>query len=150
MSVPKDQLSRRTFLKAMQLAPALLLPAPLRILGWPLDSSMRSSLARDFLFSDLRITPHYPASNPLDEVLRQVVPGGDEYLTEKYAFEILAVLGEWSKALKMPAPGLGSVVGKFIDPGLKATAVAAFEQTAVRTKYGIDVWHRKFAAELVS
>jgi Flp pilus assembly protein TadD/peroxiredoxin len=150
MSAPKDQLSRRTFLKGMQLAPALFLPAPLRILGWPLDSSMRSSLARDFLFADLRITPRYPASNPLDEVLRQVVPGGDEYPTEKYAFEILAVLGECSKALKMPATELGSVVGKFIDPGLKATPLAASEQTAVRSKYGIDVWLRKFPTELVS
>jgi tetratricopeptide (TPR) repeat protein len=150
MSVPKNQVSRRTFLKGMHLAPALFLPAPLRGLGWPLDSSVRNSLGRDFLLADLRITPHYPASNPLDEVLRQVVPGGDEYLTEKYAFEILAVLGEWSNALKMPASGLGSVVGKFIDPALKATAVATFEQTAVRTKYGIGVWHRKFATELVS
>src|SRR5579872_946877 len=150
MSVPKDQLSRRTFLKAMQLAPALLLPAPLRILGWPLDSSMRSSLARDFLFSDLRITPHYPASNPLDEVLRQVVPGGDEYVTEKYAFEILAALGEWSKALKMSVPELGSVVGKFIDSAFKATTIKASEETKLRAKYGIDVWRRKFSAELVS
>ena len=149
MSAPKDQLSRRTFLKGMQLAPALFLPAPIRMLGWPLSSSMQSSLSRDFLFADLRVTPHYPANNPLEEVLRQVVPGGDEYLTEKYAFEILAILGEWSKALKLSPSALGSVLERFIDPALKATPLAGSEQVAIRSKYGIDVWLRRFSTELL-
>ena len=128
----------------MQLAPALFLPAPIRMLGWPFSSSLRSSQSRDFLFADLRVTPHYPASNPLDEVLRQVVPGSDEYLTEKYAFEILAILGEWSKALKVSASALGSVLKKFIDPALKATPLTTSKQTAVRSKYGIDVRRGRF------
>ncbi len=150
MSAPKDQLSRRTFLKGMQLAPAIFLPAPIRKLGWTQPYLMRSSLPHDFRFADLRGTPHYPASNPLDEVLRQVVPGGDEYPTEKYAFEILAILAEWSEALKTSAIAVGSVLGKFIDTAVKATPLAAVEQTAVRSKYGIDVWNRKFSTALVS
>src|SRR5689334_965202 len=108
MSAPKNNLCRRTFLKGMQLAPAFFLPSPIRVLGWSFSSSMPSSPSRDFLFADLRVTPHYPASNPLDEVLRQVIPGGDEYPTEKYAFEILAILDEWSQALKMSTSALGS------------------------------------------
>ncbi len=134
----------------MQLAPALFLPAPIRMLGWPFSSSLRSSQSRDFLFADLRVTPHYPASNPLDEVLRQVVPGSDEYLTEKYAFEILAILGEWSKALKVSASALGSVLKKFIDPALKATPLTTSKQTAVRSKYGIDVRRGRFPNQLLS
>jgi tetratricopeptide (TPR) repeat protein len=149
MSVPKSQLSRRTFLKGMQVAPAIFLPTPLRMLGWPLSSSMRSSPYRDFQFADLRVTPHYPASNPLDEVLRQVVPGNDEYVTEKYAFEILASLSEWNKALKASASTLGSVLGNFIHPTLKATPLAGVERARVRSKYGIDVWRRNFSGELV-
>src|SRR3954471_22198966 len=150
MSAPKNKFSRRSFLKGMQFAPALFLPAPIRTLGWPFSSSARGSLTPDFLFADLRVTPHYPASNPLDEVLRQVIPGGDEYLTEKYAFEILAVLDEWTKALKLSASVLGNVAGEFIDSSLKATPLKPIEQTAVRSKYGIDVCRRKFPAELLS
>lgn len=147
MSARKDQLSRRTFLKGMQLAPALFLPAPLRMLSWRQPSSMRSFLYRDFLFADLRVTPHYPVSNPLDEVLRQVVPGSDEYLTEKYAFEILVLLGEWTKALKTSASALGSVLARFIDPALKTTPLTEIERTPVRSKYGIDAYRRKFSSE---
>src|SRR5437764_116686 len=130
MSAPKNKFPRRTFLKGMQFAPALFLPAPIRTLGWPFSSSARGSLTPDFLFADLRLTPHYPASNPLDEVLRQVIPGGDEYLTEKYAFEILAVLNEWSKAMKAAHSAL-AVTGKFIDSALKATPLTATAETAV-------------------
>ena len=111
---------------------------------------MRNSLPHDFRFADLRLTPHYPASNPLDEVLRQVVPGGDEYLTEKHAFEILADLDEWSKALKASPSALGNVLGKSVDSAVKATPLTGIERTAVRSKYGIDVWRRRFPTELLS
>jgi Flp pilus assembly protein TadD/peroxiredoxin len=134
----------------MQFAPALFLPAPVRMLGWPSSFSPQNSISQEFLFADLRVTPHYPASNPLDEVLRQVIPGGDEYLTEKYAFEILAVLDEWSKAMKAAHPALGAVAGKFIYSALKATPLTATAETVVRSKYGIDVRTRRFANEFAS
>ena len=51
-------------------------------------------------FSDVRLTPHYPARSPLEDVLRLVAPGSDEYVTEKYAFEIETLLQQWSQALK--------------------------------------------------
>ena len=57
-----------------------------------------------FPFSDLRLTPHYPANSPLDDVLLKVVPGADEYVTEKYAFEIMQLLGEWSRVLRLHRP----------------------------------------------
>jgi tetratricopeptide (TPR) repeat protein len=148
MSVPKNKFPRRTFLKGMQFAPALFLPAPIRVLGWPPCFS-RDSISQEFLFADLRVTPHYPASNPLDEVLRQVIPGGDEYLTEKYAFEILAALNEWSKDMKAAHSAL-AIAGKFIDSGLKATTLTAPAETIVRSKYGIDVRTRRFPNEFVS
>src|SRR5256885_13138671 len=150
MSVPKNKFPRRTFLKGMQFAPALFLSAPIRMLGWPQSFSPRGSISQEFLFADLRVTPHYPASNPLDEVLRQVTPGGDEYLTEKYAFEILAALNEWSKAMKAAHSALGAVAGKFIDSALKATPLTASAETIVRSKYGIDVRTRRFPNEFVS
>ncbi len=47
-------------------------------------------------FADVRLTPHYPTKSPLEDVLRLVAPGSDEYVTERYAFEIGAQLNQWS------------------------------------------------------
>src|SRR2546430_8022148 len=48
-----------------------------------------TTLFRSLPFADSRLSPRYPAKSPFDDVLRQVVPGTDEYITEKYAFEIM-------------------------------------------------------------
>src|SRR5437016_12717274 len=88
--------SRRTFLRGMQCAPILFIPAPIRWL--PLPSIPRDASRdrpADFPFADFRLTPHYPAKSPLEDVLARVVPGSDEYVTEKYAFEIMRHLTEW-------------------------------------------------------
>ena len=84
----------------MGLAPLFLRAAPfcgLPVFGttwFPLIGNL------DFPFPTLRLTPRYPAQSPLADVLRLVPPGSDEYVTEKYAFEIDLVLKEWSRALK--------------------------------------------------
>ena len=99
--------SRRTFLRGMQCAPILFIPASIRWL--PLPSIPRDASRdrpADFPFADFRLTPHYPAKSPLEDVLARVVPGSDEYVTEKYAFEITRHLTEWSEALKASPPAL--------------------------------------------
>ena len=50
--------------------------------------------------TDVRLTPHYPAKSPLADILRLVAPGSDEYVTEKYAFEIESLLKQWGQTLK--------------------------------------------------
>src|SRR5260370_39512946 len=92
--------SRRRFLRGMRWAPALFLPAPLY--GAPFPSLMRPAGAGPvpfFPFADFRIAPHSPAKSPMDEVLRQVVPGLDEFVTEKDAFVVARPLDDCSKAL---------------------------------------------------
>jgi hypothetical protein len=97
-------ISRRIFLKQMRWAPVLFLPAPV------MNPFVRSGLPRiaapipyHFPFADLHtdtpVAPHYPANSPLDAVLRLAAPGTDEYLTEGYAFELAALLEEWSQHL---------------------------------------------------
>src|SRR5436853_7349444 len=102
--------SSRTFLRGMQCAPILFLPAPIRWLSLPsipLDASR--DRPADFPFADFRLTPHYPAKSPLEDVLARVVPGCDEYVTEKYAFEIMRHVSAWSEALKASPPALAAV-----------------------------------------
>ena len=79
-------LSRRSLLKAMGWAPLVLRAAALHgsaglfgISGVDLTASP--------LF-DARFRPHYPAKSPLEDVLRLVAPGSDEFVTEAYASEI--------------------------------------------------------------
>ena len=86
-----------------------------------------------FAFTDLRLTPHYPTKSPLDDILLKVVPGADEYVTEKYAFEIMQLLGEWSRALKTAPPALASLA-KFLDASIAATSLLPTREVVARVR----------------
>src|SRR6266849_8284834 len=119
----KQLLSRRRFLGGMRWAPMLFLPAPLP--ASPLPSFFREPAGdrtAGFPFADFRLTPHYPTKSPLDDVLSRVVPGADEYVTEKYAVEIMRLLNEWGQGLKDAPPAL-AVVAKFLDASIEATSL---------------------------
>lgn len=93
--------SRRTFLQGMALAPLLFRAASLHGLRARLEpAKILADPASVPGITDFRLRPNYPAKSPLDDVLRLVAPGSDEYVTEKYAFEIEAILNEWSRAIK--------------------------------------------------
>jgi len=142
--------SRRTFLRGMRWAPILFLPAPIH--GFPLPSLHRDTpggRTADFPFADFRLAPHYPVKSPLDDILSRVVPGSDEYVTEKYAFEIMRLLGEWSQALKSSPPALAAVA-KFLDASIKATSLISVQEKTLRSGNGIDVFRRRFSTEVVT
>ena len=152
MSRRKDEnkiFSRRTFLKGIGLTPLLFRPAPLH--GSPFLFYPPRALAsqnHNFPFADFRLTPHYPAKSPLEDVLRLVAPGSDEYVTEKYAFEIESLLKQWSHALKVSVRDL-SPLAKSLDPSLQASPLAPEKETALRTGEGIDSTRRQFAAHVM-
>jgi tetratricopeptide (TPR) repeat protein len=152
MARQKDEahaFSRRTFLKQMRWAPMLFLPAPLHSSSFrPLLAETPGNRSSAFDFADYRVTPHYPAKSPLDDVLRKVAPGTDEYSTEKYAFEIMRLLNEWGHALKEETPSLG-VLAKFLGASLEACSLVPVQQTALRSAYGIDITRRTFASDAV-
>jgi Flp pilus assembly protein TadD/peroxiredoxin len=141
--------SRRAFLRGMRWAPVLFLPAPIHA------SALRPSFfdrvgggEPSFPFSDSRLEPHYPAKSPLDDVLRLVAPGADDYVTEKYAFEITRLLEEWSAGLRAtpPAPG---VIGKFVDSSIYATSLGSVQEKPVRSGNGIEIVRRLFTTDVV-
>jgi len=139
----KRKVSRRAFLGGLSYVPLLFVPAPIesgrlralapRVLGEP------PSLP----FSEYRLTPHYPAKWPLDDILRYVPPGSDEYVTEKYADEIAQLLGQWALELKSEARS-SKQLEKILAPSLRAASLVPQEQTALRSGYGVDVCRRKF------
>ncbi|PYV68873.1 MAG: hypothetical protein DMG97_23465 [Acidobacteria bacterium] len=72
--------TRRALLKSLQYVPVAWLPAPIRAFGIAAANS-----ARVFPLADFRITPHYPAHSPLDEIIQLVPPGTDRFISERYA-----------------------------------------------------------------
>ncbi|HEY6388071.1 MAG TPA: FG-GAP-like repeat-containing protein, partial [Candidatus Acidoferrum sp.] len=152
MARQKDEdhaFSRRTFLKQMRWAPVLCLPAPLYLPSYrPLLAEIPGDRNPTLDFTDFRVTPHYPAKSPLDEVLRKVLPGTDEYVTEQYAQEIMRPLDDWSRALQAAPPSL-DVLARFLDAKFQASSLVPIQQAILRSGYGIEVVRRKFANSAV-
>jgi tetratricopeptide (TPR) repeat protein len=143
----KQGLSRRRFLQGMGLAPLLFRPSP--FFGSPLRFSplrLFPDRAGAFPFADFRLTPHYPARSPLEDVLRRVAPGSDEYVTEKYAFEIQALLQRWSAAIQA-SPRELSGLADCLDTSIEATTLVPTQEIKLRAGNGIDVTRRRFAPD---
>ncbi len=143
-------ISRRTFLKQMQWASVFLLPAPIQ------HSLNRSGLRRiaadqvsQFPFSDIRLTPHYPAKSPLDGILRLASPGADEYVIEGFVSELTGGLKEWSRDLKLKSPA-EVTLGKFVDPAIQFTSLIPVREFPLRPGDRIEVLRREFSPGLSS
>ena len=135
-------ISRRAILKNFALAPLLLRAAPLcGLMGPAPETGTAPTTAMPF--SDLRLTPHYPSPSPLADVLRLVAPGSDDYLTEKYAVEIEAVLRQWGKDLQGSSPN-HSTLAQALDGSIQACSLVPARQSTVRSAFGIDVIKRQF------
>jgi len=143
-------LSRRTLLKSLGLAPVLFHSAPFHASSLIFGSrTIASSQASDFSLTDIRLTPHYPSKSPLEDVLRLVAPGSDEYITERYAFEIEAQLNQWRRDLEASAHDL-SALAKSLNTEVQASSLAHAKETTLRSGNGISVVKRQFATETVS
>ena len=136
--------SRRDFLKTIRWAPAIFLPAPFLISQPRIPGLLNFPGA--LAFSDFRITPHYPAKSPLDDLLQQVDPGSDEYVLEKRAQEITELLAEWSRTLKTDSSSL-DLPAKLLDPAVEATALTATQEIAMRAGGGINIVERRFGTK---
>jgi Flp pilus assembly protein TadD/peroxiredoxin len=138
-------LSRRSLLKTMGLAPLILRSAPLHgssflpgfFPGFPGTSVSGVPL------SDVRLIPHYPARSPLEDVLRLVPPGTDEYATEKYASEIGVLFQRWSRTLKASAADF-SALAELVSPSIEASPLVPESEFTLRSGNGIDCKKRRF------
>jgi tetratricopeptide (TPR) repeat protein len=142
-------LSRRRVLKSLGLAPMLFCPVPFhasRFLFEPRKTPPHD--VSGFSLADVRLTPHYPAKSPLEDIFRLVVPGSDEYVTEKYAFEIGLQLNGWSQALSASAHDL-SILARSLDSSVEASSLAPAKEITLRSGDGIHIVRRQFAADVV-
>ncbi len=130
--------SRRSFLKSFGLTPLLFRPSPF------FGSSLLFAPGKAFLdqpgplpFADAHLTPHYPARSPLEPLFLLVTPGADEYVTEKYAYEIDQVLKRLSKSL-CTSPDAFSEFASLLDPNLEATFLVSASPRKIRSGNGIE------------
>jgi hypothetical protein len=82
-------------------------------------------------------------------VLRLVLPGSDEYITEKYVFEITPLLDEWSRGLRA-TPSAPTVVAKFLDASIEGTSLLPTQEIKLRSDNGIEIFRRRFANNVIA
>ncbi|MGA9461269.1 MAG: tetratricopeptide repeat protein [Terracidiphilus sp.] len=147
-SKERPRFSRRAFLKTLGSAPMVLRPAPF-FGSSPLFGSPEPSTVNQISlpFADVRLSPHYPTLSPLAEVLRLVTPGSDEYITEKYAFEIESILKQWSRVLTN-SPHDHRRLAEFLGDSIQASSFSVIKESKLRSSYGIDTRRRTFDGTL--
>jgi tetratricopeptide (TPR) repeat protein len=137
-------LGRRDFLiKSGEWASAAFLPAALGFLPrLAIQPGYGSSLA---VSPDYRLTPHYRAQPPLEDVLRMVEPGFDAFITEKYAEQIEAILANWSAGLER-VPADFAPIEACLSAGFMGSILQPSVLEEKRSDKNLTVWRGRFSA----
>ena len=133
-------------MKGLGLAPLLFRPSP--FYGVPLFSAFPEEpfpSHQGLPFVDTQYTPHYPARSPLESVLRLVAPGSDEYVEEKYAAEIGAILERWEESLK--TANYGGLSG-ILDPAIEYTSFTPVRTTKLRSGGVVESFRHEYPSAL--
>jgi tetratricopeptide (TPR) repeat protein/peroxiredoxin len=138
--------SRRAFLELSGSLIASALPArPWGIPPRATRSFYPSLSTSDPEWPDLRFSPHYRASPPLESVFRYIEPGSDEFISEKLATEIEIVLSKWSSLLKV-SPAKAVEIGAFLAPSFQGCPLRPRQREQIRGEPGLQVWRSRIAA----
>lgn len=95
---------------------------------------------------EFHLQPHYRSERPLDSVLSKVQPGLDEFITEKYAEQIAAILAEWSSNL-LQYPHQSRALSEFLAADFIATSLMPAESIVVRAGAMLQVKQNRFPTE---
>jgi len=141
----KSNLSRRSFLRGLRWTPIGFLPAPLLAKAFSrFNPTSFPARELEVPFEDHRIIPHYPKKSPLEDALRYVAPGSDQYKTEKYASEIAATLEAWSKELQASPQGV-SALANVLSEHLSGGLLTPISEKPLKPGYGLQVLKRRYA-----
>jgi len=97
--------------------------------------------------AEYRLTPHYRAQPPLEDILQHTVPGSDAFPTEKYAEELEAVLDRWGAALRQSPPDLRPLINS-ISPQVAASGLTPSELQTIRSDANFQVQRCVFPTSL--
>lgn len=117
--------------------------------NWPMFRVASFLAGQTPILPEVQLEPKYPAKSPLEDVLRYVLPGTDEFLTEKYAFEIDQQLRQWSASLSLSTHEQKPMAGLF-DTALEATSFTPAHQITLRSGPGVRAEKIRFTPEIVT
>jgi tetratricopeptide (TPR) repeat protein len=134
-------LRRRNFLiRFCQGAGATLIPASLwGFRGRSLFDQGSSPPAAEF-----HLQPQYRAQRPLDTALLKVQAGLDDFITEKYADQIAAILAGWSASL-LQSPDDTQAIAKALSADFSGASLKPTESRVARSNSVLQVHQNKFA-----
>jgi tetratricopeptide (TPR) repeat protein/peroxiredoxin len=139
-------LHRRDFLiRCCQGASAALIPAGLRGLGWPSPYAFQSAGAESSS-PEYHLHPHYRMPRPLESLLLKTQAGLDDFVTEKHADQIAAILAQWSSAL-LHSPQDVEAIEKVLSPNFLGSSPRPAESRVVRPGSSIEVRRNTFKRE---
>jgi len=138
---------RRNFLiRCCQGASAALLPTSLRDSIFPfLPPGETRVLPPD---GEFHLHPHYRSPTPLDATLLKARAGFDDFITEKYAEQIAAILAEWSATL-LRSPQDTTAIEKVLTAGFFGASLQALESRLLRPGPVVEAHQSKFSSDRV-
>jgi tetratricopeptide (TPR) repeat protein/peroxiredoxin len=90
--------------------------------------------------------PHYRTQRPLDATLLKVQAGLDDFITEKYADQIAAILAKWSAGL-LRSPLDTRAIAKILAGDFLGASLQPAESRVVRSSRLLEVRQNKFASQ---
>lgn len=137
--------SRRGFLGLSSSLIGSLIPARLRGTPLPKPAPFDSPPgANEPPLSDYRLRPRYRANSPLDDIFRYIEPGLDEFISEKYAEEIEAIVGKWSALLTASLSNLNEITA-FLTSSFQGCNLQPFQVGQLRCEPNLEIWRRHFS-----
>jgi tetratricopeptide (TPR) repeat protein len=137
-----DQSRRKFLIRFCQGAGATLIPAALWGLASPAYRSFASRSGP--VAAEYHLKPHYRSDRPLDATLLKVQAGLDDFITEKYADQIAAILAEWSASL-LRSSRETQAIAKVLTADFSGASLKPGESRVVRSSPALQVRQNKFA-----
>jgi tetratricopeptide (TPR) repeat protein/peroxiredoxin len=142
---PVDSRRRDFLIRFCQGAGAALIPASLWGAAFP-EFKFPGSREVSPSESTFHFQPHYRSERPLDATLRKVQSGLDQFISEKYADQIGAILAEWSASL-LRSPRDLQTIAKVFAPDFSGASPRPVESRVVRSDAGLQVRRNAFARQ---
>ncbi len=137
-------LSRRDFLvRLCGGTAATFIPSTLWKVPCFADATGARGLSED---AEFVLRPRYRSERPLDAMLLKVQAGSDRFISEKYAEEIAAILGEWSAAL-LRTPRSTPAISASLSQDFRAASLSPEESTVLRSSSGLQVRRNRFSSD---
>src|SRR5437899_573287 len=136
---PVDSGRRNFLIRCSQGASAALIPASLRDLAFSLDPHNAPP-------GEFHLHPHYRSQTPIDAALLKVKAGLDDFITEKYADQIGAILAEWGQGL-IQSPQDVKAVARVFTPSFLGFSQRPRDSRLVRPGPAVEAHQIKFARQ---